>query len=193
MSYVAVDDLKAYLKVNRGADVPDDNMITAARDAAEGWINVWTGRQFVIATGPSTRSFPASGTDMLQIDDATSITAITYNGQTVDPAGYQLEPFNTVGLSGVVEPYNQIRRYFGWWDTFNQGQAIITVTATWGWLAIPAQVVEGCKILAKDILANRDVTFGIAAFADYGVKARENPQVVNLLRPFRRVRAFGFA
>jgi hypothetical protein len=193
VSYVLAPDFKNYLKVSRPADIDDDNLIQAALDAAEGWINTFTGRQFAIAGASTTRSYPASGTELLDIDDASTVTAVTYNGVTVDPSGYQLEPFNTIGLYGVVEPYNSIRRYFGWWDTFNQGQAIVGVTGTFGWVAVPPAVVEACKIQAKDILSHRDIAFGIAGFADYAMKVRQNPQVLGLLAPFRRVRAFGIA
>lgn len=190
-TYVTLAVFDAYLKVDKSVDVGDSALRQAAVDAAEAWINVWTGRQFVVAAGSSTRSYPASGRALLDIDDATTITAITYNGVTVDPSGYQLEPYNTVGVLGVIEPFYSIRRYFGWWDTFNQGQQIVSVTGTFGWVAIPVQVVEACKILARDLLANRDIPFGIASFVQYGMKVKENPTVTGLLRPFRRARAFG--
>lgn len=190
MAYVDDETLRAYLKVQR-VDPADDALMLAARDAAEGAINDYTGREFIVASGSSTRTFTSSNGDLLTIPDATSVGLVVVNGTTLGTDEYQLEPLNGRTSSGRQVPYSRIRRWSYWIQPGFAGQAMITITANWGWTAIPPQVVEACKILTKDILANRDVNFGIAGFGDYAVRARANPQVGMLLQPFRSSAAFG--
>jgi hypothetical protein len=59
------------------------------------------------------------------------------------------------------------------------------VTAAWGWAVRPAPVIEATKILAKDILMQRDTRNGVAAFGEFGsLRVRLNPYVEELLKPF---------
>jgi hypothetical protein len=79
----------------------------------------------------------------------------------------------------------------GAWYVWN-GKASVSVTATWGWATTPAPAIEAVKILAKDILHQRDNRSGVAGFGEFGaVRVRQNPYVAMLLDPLRRAQQFG--
>lgn len=192
MAYLSLADFKMYLSVTRDTDLGDDTLLQAALDAATSQINETCARTFTVAGAATVRRYAPTGTGMLHVDDCTTVTSITFNGTLVDPTTYQLEPVNQIAPSGEWRPYSRIRRYLGWWLTLMPGQATITVTATWGWLATPPAVIEATKILAKDVAKSREVAFGIAGFTDYaGIRVKPNQTVEALLAPYRRVESFG--
>lgn len=183
MALVDLVTFRSYAGINRFAP-SDDDLIVAAIGAATVGINEATERHFASADVTATpRSYPSKCSPLLFIDDCTEVTSITDNATALTVDQYQLEPLNNTGPSGEYRPYSEIRRRCGWYDSC--GWANVVVTAKWGWATIPSPIVEACKILAKDILANRDVSFGIAAFTEYaGVRARSNPQVWDRIQPF---------
>jgi len=184
VALVTAAEFKTYVGVNRGVDLADDSVLQAALDAAGVGINEAIDRRVEIADLVATpRLYAPRGGPLLFIDDCVEVTAINDNGVLVDVLGYQLEPVNSIGRSGEYRPYSEIRRLGGWYDAC--GWASVNVTARWGWNVIPAPIVAACQILAKDILANRDVSFGIAAFTEYaGIRARANPQVWDRIQPY---------
>jgi hypothetical protein len=191
--YVAVSELKDWAR----SEIPtaDDAWITAALTAAELTLDTACGRKFVVATTSTARVFtPAECSSVLRIHDCTSVTTVVEDGTTLSSTGWQLEPLNGLSWSGEARPYDQIRLLDGdWWYTDFQ-RATISVTAAWGWAAIPAPVVEACKILAKDVLSQRDVRFGLVAVTDAaGIAARMNPLVRQTIEDYRRVESFGVA
>jgi hypothetical protein len=210
---VTVATLKTWARNEIATD--DDALISAAIDAAEQWVDNTCQRRFVVATtatprtytpvdlprllAPGIRNLGTEGycAQVLRIHDCTSVTTVSNNGTIVAASGYQLEPLNALGWSGETYPYNAIRLLTGTsWDTGTYlGQATATITATWGWTAIPAPVIESVKILAKDIIANRDLRFGIAAVSGegFGISARANGTVTALLAPYRRAESWGIA
>lgn len=171
----------------------DADLLSAALLAAERAVNHHCQRRFVVAGTAVARLYVPDRADVLRIHDCTTVTAVTSDGSTVAAGDRQLEPVNALSWSGDARPYEQIRLLAGSW-VCNSGEATVSVTATWGWAAIPAEVTEATKILVKDIVAARDTRFGIAGFTDFaGVRVRENPQVAELLRDLRRVESWGIA
>ncbi len=84
------------------------------------------------------------------------------------------------------EEINLVSRYWSWGFT----EALITVTATWGWPAIPSKVKMAALIIGKDILKQRDVNSGVAGFGEFGaVRVRQNPIAVGMLERLRRYEA----
>lgn len=192
MSLVDIETFRAYVNSSR-LDVSDIAMMNDALAAAEGWIAAWCGRSFVVAGASSIRTFvaPIYG-DTLEVDDFTTLTSVSVDGSTLSASNYQVEPVGGVSRYGIDGPSWRIRYFSTWPQPSWPGKITVSVNAAWGWPSIPPQVTEACKIAAKDILANQSVSFGIAAFTEYaGIRARENPQVTNLLRPFRRLSVLG--
>ena len=188
---VTVQAFRTYYRTSIDAD---DALILSCLTAAEGGINEACAREFVVAGAASPRSYaPDSVRSVLRIHDCTEITSVVEDGVTFTASQYVAEPAPQVAWSGQVSPYQQIRRYGSVWYT-DCGNATVTVTAKWGWAAIPEQVKQAVYIAAKDLFDTRDVKWGIAAVGEYGpLSVRENRTVMQLVAPFRRVESFGIA
>lgn len=175
MSYVDLDTFKKYIGVNRSADPPDDELLQGAIDAAEVWIESMCNRRFelnVEADPATVRLFASTRSAVLPVDDFVELVSIDDDGYALDPTSYQADTA-------------EIRRAGGWSSTC--GMRTVSVTAKWGWGTIPAAVQQACLILARDILQNRQIPFGLAGVTEFaGVRARENPQVRMLLAPYDR-------
>lgn len=190
-TYVLLDEFKEYV---RDQVTVDDTILQNVLDGAEHSIDDHCGRSFGVASGtPSVRHYtPDSGwSSVLRIHDCVSITSVVDNGTTVTT--YQAEPVDGLDVTGRTVPYEQLRQYAGYWG-WDQGRALVAVTADWGWEATPAPVVEATKIIAKDILTQRNNNSGVAGFGEYGaIRVQANKIALGLLRPLRRVEAFGVA
>lgn len=192
MAYVLLDEFKDYIRDQVSVD---DAVSQAALTAAEVMINDFCQRSFDVAGASSTRSYtpPSGECAVLRIHDCTSITSITEWGSTLAAASYQAEPVGLLTWTGAARPYEQVRRYGAPW-AYDYGKAQIVVTATWGWSATPASVTEATKIIAKDILQQRNNNSGVAGFGEFGaIRVRMNPIAIDLLKPLRRGEAFGVA
>jgi hypothetical protein len=176
VAIVSLYAFKGYLKVGHDAD---DALLQDVLDAAHVGVRELTCRNIDTADLVATeRLFVPRYMPTLWIDDAAEVTSVVDYGTalTVD-THYQLEPVGNRATSGEYRPYSEIRRRGGWFPS-SDGFATVAVTARWGWTTLPEGAVTAVKILGKDILANRDVTFGIAAFTEMaGIRARENEQV----------------
>jgi hypothetical protein len=167
-------------------------VITSALNSAEAMVNDFCQRTFLVASSPSARSYTPHrpGEYVLRIHDCTTVTSVTESGGTVSTADYQTEPV-TKSWAGLTVPIEQLRRYWTCWR-YDEGFARISVTATWGWTATPDAVIEATKIIAKDILQQRNNNSGVAGFGEYGaVRVRMNPIAIDLLQPYQRAEAFG--
>lgn len=192
MAIVTLATFKDYARNELGA--ADDAAIQAALDAAHYSAYDYCGRSFEAAGAASARSFVPVAFDVLRIDDCASITSVVNNGSTVTTIDYQTEPVGGRSLSGAYRPIEQLRMINGGSWYVDGGKATVTVTATWGWSAAPPAAIEAVKVLAKDILHQRDNRSGVAGFGEFGaVRVRQNPYVAMLLDPLRRVSAFGVA
>ncbi len=194
MAYVTLESFKAYLITQRGS-AANDSHLQAALDAAHQAIDNHCARKFVVASGSSARVYrPRSRTSpLLSIHDCTAITSVVEDGTTlVSLTDYVAEPLNGLTWSGESVPYDSLRRVSGHW--LYEDAPTVTVTASWGWAAIPYPVVEACRMLAKDIATTREVQFDVAAFGEFGaVRIRQNPQVNALVSPYVRIESWGIA
>ena len=192
--YLSVLELKDYAR----SEIPtvDDTFIEAACDSAENFMDQACARRFVVATSATARVFmPLSG-GLLRIHDCTTVTLVVNDGTTLTAADYQLEPLNGLTWSGESRPYDQIRLTSGTtWDRDSYGEATISVTATWGWVAIPERVKHAALIVARDILLVRDaVKLGLVDISPVGgVGARLDPTVRDTVNHYRRVESWGIA
>jgi hypothetical protein len=191
MPIVTLPTFKDYARNELGT--ADDVAIQAALDAAHYAAYEYCGRSFELAGAPSARSFVPVTWNVLTINDCTSITSVSNDGVTVPASDYQAEPVGNRSSSTAVVPFTRLRLLTGLW-AIDDGRASVTVTAAWGWAAAPAPAVEAVKVLAKDILQQRDTRNGVAAFGEFGsIRVRQNPYVALLLDPLRRAESWGIA
>lgn len=191
MAIITSSDLKGFVDDTTSAN---DAEYGYAVNAANTWVPQYCNRSFDVASTATARVFAATDSTVLHIYDATTVTAVTNNGATVASSEYQLEPLNGIDSAGQARPYDRIRLVSGSWHIDGRGEATVSVTATWGWAAVPAQVFEATLILAADLYSNRDKRYGIVTTTEFaGVRARQNPVVTDLLAPFRKASAWGIA
>ena len=190
MPIATLDDVKDFVRTTLTG--VEDDIITNSLSAAIGLINETTQRDWSVATTATARVYaPDFGSAVLRIHDCTSVTSVVENGATLTAGtSYQLEPLNGRSWSGQAVPYTQIRKLTGSWYVYG-GQATVTVTATWGWAAIPAQIVEAVKILTKDIIDHRDIRFGTQVTDMGASRVRQASLISDLIATFRRAEAWG--
>lgn len=173
----------------------DATLKTAALDAAEQWVAHETGRSWAVATGSATaRVFrPDPCTDLLHIYDCVSITSVVENTRTlVSGTDYLPEPLNARNQAGATVPYNALRRIGMPWYV-DRMKTTVTVTADWGWSAVPYEVVEAVKYVAKAMLEGRNVVGGILAVTDAGAVRETDAKVArDMIAHFKSVNRAGW-
>lgn len=207
--YLTAATLKSYL---RSELTLEDTAYEASINAAELWIDNKLGRRMEVASASSARVFtprgqgaqsnrgplPQRNSTTLFINDCTTITSVTENGTVlVSGVDYQAEPLNGLSDSGEPRPFHILERlnagYISGWYTYGK-VATVSVNAAWGWAAIPASIVEMCKIVAKDFFEQRDVSHGVIGVSDVGgVGTRENRLVRDAIQQYRHPNSWGIA
>lgn len=179
-AYVSQADFDTYISDEIGST--EASLRATSLLAAERRVNEYCQRTFVVAGSASARTYVPSGTSILRVHDCTTLTAITVSGTTVDATTYQKEPV-AVSWSGQTRPYEQVRLLNSCWWIVYPGQATISVTATWGWAAVPDDVVEVTKLIGRLNVLRRRMY----------VADDEYAKVLAALKDLRRVEAFGIA
>jgi hypothetical protein len=185
---VTEDDLKEILGIS---DAVDDNRLTLAADAATQMVQAYCDRHFVQQATATPRVFVASTPWVLEVDDISTTTGLIVKTdedddgvfETTWAAGdYQLEPLN--GKMGGQD-----------WP-FDYGQAVVQITARWGWANpdaadhyLPQPVEQAAQIQGVSIFKSADAPLGIAGFGDIGImrlRQAMHPVAAALLAPYRR-------
>lgn len=179
------------------ADTTDDARLESACDAATQQVQAECGRQFIQDSSATARVFVASSALFVEVDDFQTTVGLIVktdddnNGTfetTWASTDYQLEPLNG-RLEGQQWPYTQLRaieaRYWPRW----RGQALVQITARWGWSTIPAPVKQAAEIQALSIFKAADAPLGVAGFGDIGVvrlRQAMHPVASSLLTQYKR-------
>lgn len=199
-AYTTLQTVKAALRIT---DNVDDTLIENAINTASRMIDGYCQREFYNA-GTAARVFAASDELYVDIDDLAG-TAITLqtddqaNGAfdiTWTPSDYQLEPLNG-NLDGLTWSYDKIRAVGDYlFPTVNANygeQALVQVTAIFGWPSVPEPVTQATIIQASRIFKRYDSPLGVAGFGDLGairVSRFLDPDMAQLVEPYRRMRIF---
>jgi len=196
MSIITLVEFTDYLRNEIGAQ--DVTHTSSALAAAEQALNEACARNWTVAGASSARIYsPDCRSSILRIHDCTTITSVVESSSTVNAADYQAQPNNHLSWSGQAEPYQELLRLNGVEWYWSYGLATVTVTAAWGWLAIPSQIVEACKVIGKTLVELRNARGGVVASDVFGpVRSPRDVtgQVGSLIdRRLRRAEAFGIA
>lgn len=200
---VTEDDLKEILGI-ANADTTDDNRLTMAADAATQMIQAYCNRHFVQQATVSARTYVASTPWLLEVDDiSTAIGLIVKTDEDADgvfettwaSTDYQLEPLNGK-LGGQDWPYTRIRAIKAREFPFDYGQALVQVTARWGWANpdaindyVPHPVEQAAQIQGVSVFKSAEAPLGIAGFGDIGImrlRQAMHPVAMALLAPYRK-------
>jgi hypothetical protein len=200
--YATRNQVKAALRIGT-ADTIDDDLIDNCVGAASRLIDGYCNRRFW-SNGTATRVYQAEDSFYCSIDDIAG-TAITLKTSsfadgnfdvTWTASDYQLEPLNG-NLDGLTWSYDKIRAVGDYlFPTVNANygeQALVQVTAVFGWPAIPEPVTQATIIQASRIFKRYDSPLGVAGFGDLGairVSRYLDPDMAQLVEPYRRMRIY---
>ena len=196
-AYCTLNELKSALRIT---DAIDDTLLENCINASARLIDGYANRYFYNA-GTATRVFAAESITVCQVDDIAG-TAITLRTATTDVGvydvtwesnDYQLEPLNgrSDGQSWV---YTRIRAVGDYAFPMLDDQALVQVTAVWGWNAVPPQVTQANILQSARLFKRYDSPLGVAGFGDFGavrVSRSLDPDVAQLVDPFRRMDFLG--
>ena len=201
--YATRNQIKAALRIGT-ADNIDDDLIDNCAGAASRLIDGFCNRKFWAVGSATTRVYQAEDSFFCSIDDISG-TAITLQTSTNadgvfdttwSPTDWQLEPLNG-NLDGIEWAYDKIRAIGDYlFPTVNANygsQALVKVTANFGWPYVPETITQATIIQASRIFKRYDSPLGVAGFGDMGairVSRALDPDVAQLVEPYRRMRLF---
>ena len=201
--YATRNQIKAALRIGT-ADNIDDDLIDNCAGAASRLIDGYCNRKFWSVGSATSRVYQAENEFYCNIDDISG-TAITLKTSSFPGNGfdvtwtvtdYQLEPLNG-NLDGLSWSYDKIRAVGDYlFPTVNANygeQALVQVTANFGWPSVPEPVTQATIIQASRLFKRYDSPLGVAGFGDMGairVSRALDPDVAQLVEPYRRMRLF---
>jgi hypothetical protein len=201
--YATRNQVKAALRIGT-ADTIDDDLIDNCVGAASRLIDGYCNRRFWQTGTAQARVYQAEDSFYCSIDDIAG-TAITLKTSsfadgnfdvTWTASDYQLEPLNG-NLDGLTWSYDKIRAVGDYlFPTVNANygeQALVQVTAIFGWPSVPEPVTQATIIQASRIFKRYDSPLGVAGFGDLGairVSRYLDPDMAQLVEPYRRMRIY---
>ena len=201
--YSTRNQIKAALRIGT-ADTIDDDLIDNSAGAASRLIDGYCNRKFWSVGSATSRVYTAEDDYYCSIDDIAGTALILKTSSLADGVfdvtwtvtDYQLEPLNG-NLDGLTWSYDKIRAvgdYLFPNVNANYGsQALVQVTATFGWPSVPEPVTQATIIQASRLFKRYDSPLGVAGFGDMGairVSRALDPDVAQLVEPYRRMRLF---
>jgi len=202
--YATRAEVKAALRIGT-ADTADDTLIDNCVGAASRLIDGYCNRQFWAVASATPRVFQANTEFVCDVDDFYTETGFILQTDTDADGTFdttwastdvQLEPLNGV-LDGLTWSYDKLRAIGDYlFPTVNANfgeQALVQVTAKWGWAAVPEPITQACIIQSSRIFKRYDSPLGVAGFGDLGairVSRFLDPDMAQLVEPYRRMRMF---
>jgi hypothetical protein len=201
--YATRNQIKAALRIGT-ADTIDDDLIDNCAGAASRLIDGYCNRQFWSVGSATTRVYMAENDFYCHIDDIAGTAIILKTSGATDgtfdvtwsTTDYQLEPLNG-RLDGLQWSYDKIRAVGDYlFPTVNGNygeQALVQLTAVFGWPSVPEPVTQATIIQASRIFKRYDSPLGVAGFGDLGairVSRFLDPDMAQLVEPYRRMRMF---
>lgn len=185
--YTSLDIVKASLGIT---DTADDTALLRAIRGASRRIDVLTGTTFYPVT--QSRYFDPASCNDVWVDRFRTTAGLVV----------------AVGIDGVNYPTTIASAYVSPWpiNAVAQGDAYrrlvvssgelpvgyyypsVKVTATWGWDAPPAPVVDACTLMAARSFRRKDSPEGIAGSSEFGVvrvSQFDDPDAMLALSPYR--------
>jgi hypothetical protein len=202
--YATVNEVKSALRIGVG-DTMDDALIDNCIGAASRLIDGYCNRQFWAYSSATTRVYQANNEYVCDIDDVYSLNGFVLKTSTFADGNFdvtwastdvQLEPLNGI-LDGLTWSYDKLRAIGDYlFPTVNANygeQALVQVTALFGWVSVPEPIKQACIIQSSRIFKRYDSPLGVAGFGDLGairVSRFLDPDMAQLVEPYRRMRMF---
>lgn len=192
--YLDVDELKKFAKSDKGDDIAT---YEDAIGAAQQFLDRATGRYLAVAAvDPTARTYRPHSfrSTMLWIHDCIGTPVVVEDGATlVAGTDYVLLPVNGITTAGEPVPFTSIERLANFWH-WDDNKLTVSVTARWGWAAVPPQAKTACMMVAKMILDGRDLKHGLAGLSEFGgVTDRDSRTVTTFVQQYRSHGSWGIA
>jgi hypothetical protein len=191
--YATLAQVKAALRIT---DSVDDALLEMAIESGSRAIDGYANRSFY-SQGSAVRIFTPNDNFLTEIDDLVTLTLLetkTDDDSAFDTIfavdDYQLEPLNG-RVDGLAVPFNFIRAVGDYLFTQFEQEATVRVTGVWGWPSVPISITQATVIQASRIYKRLDSPLGVAGVSDIGIMRISNrldPDVAQLVDPFRRIR-----
>ena len=194
--YATLAQVKSALRIS---DAIDDSILEMAVESASRAIDGHAARYFY-SSGTATRYYAAEDSFITQIDDVSGTAIVLQTSSAGDgvfdttwsPIDYQLEPLNG-NVDGLAVPYTRIRAVENYLFPVEVEQALVKLTAVFGWASVPIAITQATIIQASRIYKRLESPLGVAGFGDLGaisVTRDLDPDVAQLVAPYRRLRNF---
>lgn len=136
-AYATPADLQARLGVG------DDGTYEDRLDAASARVEAFCRRQFNKATAATARRFRPADPQRLPVDDFHTVTglAVTVDGTSWDVTDVDPRPVGGFVGGQTGWPFSDLIAVDRYWPTWHR-RPVVTVTAQWGWAAVPAAIKE---------------------------------------------------
>lgn len=191
--YATLAQVKAALRIT---DSVDDSLLEMAIESGSRAIDGYANRSFY-SQGSAVRVFTPNDSYLTEIDDLVSLSLLETktdddsNFDTVFTANdFQLEPLNG-RVDGLVVPFNFVRAVGDYLFAQFEQEATVRITGVWGWPSVPISITQATVIQSSRIYKRLDSPLGVAGISDIGimrVSNRLDPDVAQLVDPFRRIR-----
>jgi hypothetical protein len=192
--YALVEELRQLLDL-ASEDTASDVDLQRALDAAQSWIDWFTGRTFGLTSAGTARTVAAATETVVPLVDLQSTSPLVEVdtagdrsfATTLDPAQYALSPLSGPPFdqlmawavpAGGIEPY-----------VFTPGE-LVRVTGVWGCVdargRLPAPVNQAALLLAARWFARREAPFAVlqsAALDAFQTVPAQDADVLTLLIP----------
>lgn len=190
------DDVKQALGIPISDDV-DDTRIELACLSATQMIQQYCQRQFTNDVEASARLFVAESYSTVFVEDFYTTSGLIVQtdpgrtgtfSQTWAATDFQLEPLNNKNF-GEVWPYHTIRAVGGLYYPQYYGEALVKVTAKWGWPSVPSAVKQAAILQSITIFKSSDAPFGATPFAETGIlrlRSALHPTAAGLVQNYRK-------
>ena len=206
MSIITLDAARSY--ITSSTETSNDAELEVARLAAESAVRRFCGRDFEKETVATARTFRPATTGTVWVDDFYTVTGLIVATDDNDDGTAEVTWASTDYLlfpldgkqAGETVPYYRIdavesRRFPTTNTHWANRRPSVSVTARWGWDAVPGAVEAATLLECSRIYSRRTSPAGVAAFGDFGpfrVRGGMDPTAMELLVPYRHPRvAFG--
>lgn len=192
--YATEDDLRDYLRVD---DLEDAVQAALAITTASRAVDDHANRQYGKLDAVAARVYTAwpdyeRGRWVVTIDDLMSTAGLVVTVDGIAVTDYDLEPVNAAADG---RPWTSLAFTDDSEATPTGAVHEVSITAVWGWTAVPDPVKQATLLQASRLLKRRDAPFGVAGSPELGSEmrllAKVDPDVAVALRGWTRPRAAG--
>ncbi len=191
-SYATPAELRSYRRIG---DTGDDVELALAVGSASRAIDEATDRQFGKTDTVETRTYEAGwsaaeGLYVVEIDDVHTVTGLVVTVSGAAVTNYRLWPRNADKRG---RPWERLYLRAVTPDPLGCGPGEVTVAATFGWAAVPADITNACLLQASRFFADRNMPHGVAGSPELGnemrLLAKVHPDVEVMVTPYKRAGA----